>query len=139
MKNNRWILCVDNLGKWITNFLTKYWIFVSCGMLLLVSIQGTVVVYRIIYMAFYLFFILSFQVINNFSNHILSVIFQLSILSDLLWILATNSSYIPSCNYYLLNARSYCHIHSSSNVELIFIEEKYSLLINFSLKKLANS
>jgi hypothetical protein len=31
-------------------------------MLLLVSIQNTVVIYRIIYMAFYLFFILSFQV-----------------------------------------------------------------------------
>ena len=44
------------------NFLTKYWIFVSCGTLLLVSIQNNVVIYRIIYMAFYLFFILSFQV-----------------------------------------------------------------------------
>ncbi|CAF4322153.1 unnamed protein product [Rotaria sp. Silwood2] len=50
------------LGQWLINLLIKYWIFVSCGMLLLVSIQNTVVIYRIIYMVFYLLFILSFQV-----------------------------------------------------------------------------
>ncbi len=50
------------VGEWISNLLTKYWIFLSCGMLLLFSIQNNVVIYRIIYMAFYLFFILSFQV-----------------------------------------------------------------------------
>ncbi|CAF1213486.1 unnamed protein product [Rotaria magnacalcarata] len=54
------------LGQWLINILTKYWIFVSCGMLLLVSIQNTVVIYRIIYMAFYLFFILSFQISFGF-------------------------------------------------------------------------
>ncbi|CAF5096842.1 unnamed protein product, partial [Rotaria sp. Silwood1] len=27
------------LGRWFINFLTKYWIFVSCGMILLVSIR----------------------------------------------------------------------------------------------------
>lgn len=50
------------VGRWFGDLLTKYWIFVSCGTLLFVSIQNTVVIYRIVYMVFYLFFILSFQV-----------------------------------------------------------------------------
>ncbi|CAF3473310.1 unnamed protein product [Rotaria sp. Silwood1] len=54
------------LGQWLINLLTKYWICVSCGMLLLVSIQNTVVIYRIIYMVFYLFFIISFQISFGF-------------------------------------------------------------------------
>ncbi|CAF1149255.1 unnamed protein product, partial [Didymodactylos carnosus] len=54
------------LGRWIVNIMTKYWIFISCGMLLLMSIQQTVVAYRIIYMMFYLFFILSFQISFGF-------------------------------------------------------------------------
>ncbi|CAF2706676.1 unnamed protein product [Rotaria sp. Silwood2] len=62
------------LGRWFISFLTKYWIFVSCGMILLVSIRGTVVIYRIIYMIFYLFFILSFQfeLVNEFLSAKLS-------------------------------------------------------------------
>ncbi|CAF1085642.1 unnamed protein product [Adineta ricciae] len=74
------------LGRWIVNILTKYWIFVSCGMLLLVSIQNTVVIYRIIYMAFYLFFILSFQLSFGFwrktaaTFHLTIIIYSMIIL-----------------------------------------------------------
>ena len=59
------------LGRWFVNLLTKYWIFISCGALLFVSIQNNVVIYRIIYMAFYLFFILSFQVYQKKRHHFL--------------------------------------------------------------------
>ncbi|CAF4228229.1 unnamed protein product, partial [Rotaria sp. Silwood2] len=74
------------LGRWLINLLTKYWIFVSCGMLLLVSIQNTVVIYRIIYMAFYLFFILSFQISFRFwrrtaaTFHLIIVIYSMLVL-----------------------------------------------------------
>ncbi|CAF0821922.1 unnamed protein product [Adineta steineri] len=74
------------LGRWLINFLTKYWIFVSCGMLLLVSIQNTVVIYRIIYMAFYLFFILAFQISFGFwrktvaTFHLTIIIYSMVIL-----------------------------------------------------------
>jgi hypothetical protein len=67
------------VGRWIVNLLTKYWIFVTCGMLLLVSIQNTVVIYRIIYMAFYLFFILSFQVRRFFFDKDIKSKFSLKI------------------------------------------------------------
>ncbi|CAF1290556.1 unnamed protein product, partial [Rotaria sordida] len=74
------------LGRWLINLLTKYWIFVSCGMLLLVSIQNTVVIYRIIYMVFYLFFILSFQISFGFwrktaaTFHLIIVIYSMLVL-----------------------------------------------------------
>ncbi|CAF4296585.1 unnamed protein product [Rotaria socialis] len=74
------------LGQWLINILTKYWIFFSCGMLLLVSIQNTVVIYRIIYMAFYLFFILSFQISFGFwrrtaaTFHLTIIIYSMIIL-----------------------------------------------------------
>ncbi|CAM4812248.1 unnamed protein product [Rotaria magnacalcarata] len=74
------------LGRWLINLLTKYWIFVSCGMLLLVSIQTTVVLYRIIYMAFYLFFILSFQISFGFwrktaaTFHLVIIIYSMLVL-----------------------------------------------------------
>ncbi|CAF1201689.1 unnamed protein product [Rotaria sp. Silwood1] len=74
------------LGRWLIDLLTKYWIFVSCGMLLLVSIQNTVVIYRIIYMVFYLFFILSFQISFRFwrrtaaTFHLIIVIYSMVVL-----------------------------------------------------------
>ncbi|CAF0897645.1 unnamed protein product [Adineta ricciae] len=74
------------LGRWLIDFLTKYWIFVSCGMLLLVSIQNTVVIYRIIYMAFYLFFIFTFQISFGFwrktvaTFHLTIIIYSMLIL-----------------------------------------------------------
>lgn len=54
-------LCVLFVGTFIWSMLSKYWIFVCAGMLLLISIQG-VVIYRIIYLVFFLYFILTFQV-----------------------------------------------------------------------------
>ncbi|CAF3894722.1 unnamed protein product [Rotaria sp. Silwood2] len=77
------------LGRWFISFLTKYWIFVSCGMILLVSIRGTVVIYRIIYMIFYLFFILSFQISFGFwrktasTFHLTIIIYSMIILIGL--------------------------------------------------------
>ncbi|CAF3646268.1 unnamed protein product [Rotaria sordida] len=77
------------LGQWFINFLTKYWIFVSCGMILIVSIRGTVVIYRIIYMVFYLFFILSFQISFGFwrrtasTFHLTIIIYSMIILIGL--------------------------------------------------------
>ncbi|CAF4212188.1 unnamed protein product, partial [Rotaria sp. Silwood2] len=74
------------LGQWLINLLIKYWIFVSCGMLLLVSIQNTVVIYRIIYMVFYLLFILSFQISFGFwrktaaTFHLIIVIYSMLVL-----------------------------------------------------------
>ncbi|CAF4702929.1 unnamed protein product [Rotaria sp. Silwood1] len=77
------------LGRWFINFLTKYWIFVSCGMILLVSIRGSVVIYQIIYMVFYLFFILSFQISFGFwrrtasTFHLTIIIYSMIILIGL--------------------------------------------------------
>lgn len=111
-------------GRWLINLFTKYWIFLSCGMLLLVSIQNTVVIYRIIYMAFYLFFILSFQVClillqltENINYHCL----------DFIWILEKNSSYISFGNYYLFNDSFNWIIYLSSRERFRFY------LIDFKL------
>ncbi|XP_060075477.1 piezo-type mechanosensitive ion channel component 1-like [Ylistrum balloti] len=52
---------IKDLGSYIWSLLSKYWIFVCAGMLLLISIQD-VVIYRIIYLVFFLYFIMAFQV-----------------------------------------------------------------------------
>jgi piezo-type mechanosensitive ion channel component 1/2 len=48
--------------NWIYSCLVKYWIYLSSGMLLLMSCQNQVVAYRIGYMILFLAFITSFQV-----------------------------------------------------------------------------
>jgi len=45
----------------VWSLLTKYWIFVCGGMMLLISLQD-VVIYRIIYFTLFLYFVLAFQV-----------------------------------------------------------------------------
>ena len=51
------------IAESISNFLTKYWIWVVATMLMIISLGGEgVVVYRIVYMFLFLFFILMFQV-----------------------------------------------------------------------------
>ena len=50
------------IGRWIYGLCIKYWIFVSTGMLLLMSCQNEVVAYRIVYMVLFLYFITVFQV-----------------------------------------------------------------------------
>ena len=107
-RNQRKVLLIDP-GRWLVNFLTKYWIFVSCGMLLLVSIQNTVVMYRIIYMVFYLFFILSFQVRIAWTDHLSIPRSSL----DLLWILEKNRGYISSDYHYLFDDHSHRYLHLS--------------------------
>ncbi|XP_056011934.1 piezo-type mechanosensitive ion channel component 1-like isoform X4 [Ostrea edulis] len=52
---------VKQIGFYLWNLLSKYWIFVCTGMMLLISIQD-VVVYRIIYLIFFLLFMLTFQI-----------------------------------------------------------------------------
>nr|XP_034339397.1 piezo-type mechanosensitive ion channel component 1 isoform X8 [Crassostrea gigas] len=51
---------VKLIGVYVWNLLSKYWIFVCTGMMLLISIQE-VVVYRIIYLILFLLFMLTFQ------------------------------------------------------------------------------
>ena len=51
---------MNQIGSYLWSILSKYWIFVCAGMMLLISIQE-VVIYRIIYMFFFLFFVLTFQ------------------------------------------------------------------------------
>ncbi|XP_078337037.1 piezo-type mechanosensitive ion channel component 2-like isoform X2 [Crassostrea virginica] len=51
---------VRTFGNYLWNLLSKYWIFVCTGMMLLISIQE-VVVYRIVYLILFLLFMLTFQ------------------------------------------------------------------------------
>jgi hypothetical protein len=51
-----------HIVHWIYGFLVKYWIFLSSGMLLLMSCQNSVVAYRIVYMVLLIYFITTFQV-----------------------------------------------------------------------------
>lgn len=53
-------------GIWIYGLCIKYWIFVSTGMLLLMSCQNEVVAYRIVYMVLFLYFITVFQFFYKF-------------------------------------------------------------------------
>lgn len=53
-----WVILI---GNYLWNLLSKYWIFVCTGMMLLISIQE-VVVYRIVYLILFLLFMLTFQV-----------------------------------------------------------------------------
>lgn len=48
--------------SWVYLCLVKYWIFLSSGMLLLMSCQSPVVAFRIGYMILFLYFITTFQV-----------------------------------------------------------------------------
>ncbi|XP_076448756.1 piezo-type mechanosensitive ion channel component 1-like [Babylonia areolata] len=48
-------------GRFLMEVLSKYWIFVCAGMLLLMAVQE-VVIYRIIYMILFLLFVICFQV-----------------------------------------------------------------------------
>ncbi|XP_061162541.1 piezo-type mechanosensitive ion channel component 2-like [Saccostrea echinata] len=51
---------VKQTGQYLWNLLSKYWIFVCTGMMLLISIYE-VVVFRIIYLLLFLLFMLTFQ------------------------------------------------------------------------------
>ena len=51
------------LGDFVKNLLTKFWIWVVAIMLFVIGITGTrMTVYRILYMALFLIFVLVFQV-----------------------------------------------------------------------------
>ena len=55
-------LVQDEVVNWVYLCFIKYWIFLSSGMLLLMSCQNDVVAYRIGYMILFLYFITTFQV-----------------------------------------------------------------------------
>ncbi|XP_035679168.1 piezo-type mechanosensitive ion channel component 2-like isoform X10 [Branchiostoma floridae] len=52
---------MKQMGNYAVQVFSKYWIFVCAGMFLLVSLSGKVVMYRILYMALFLFFIICYQ------------------------------------------------------------------------------
>ena len=106
-------LCQLLEGRWLRSFLTKYWIFVSCGMLLLVSIQNTVVLYRIIYMVFYLFFVLSFQVSDRHRTRQRDRE-ERDVRLDLLWLLEKDGLDLSFDDHHLLDGHSDQHLYLSS-------------------------
>lgn len=54
---------MTNIGNFIKDVLTKFWIWVVAIMLFVIGLGGEkVVLYRIVYMALFLIFILTFQV-----------------------------------------------------------------------------
>lgn len=58
------------IGKFVHKFLIKFWIWVVAITLFAVAITGQrMTVFRILYMALFLFFILSFQVSQNLVNN----------------------------------------------------------------------
>lgn len=63
---------IQKIGNLLKGFLTKFWIWVVAITLFAVAISGQRVTgFRIIYMALFLMFILSFQVSNLKYNYIL--------------------------------------------------------------------
>lgn len=68
------------------SMLVKYWIFLSSGMLLLMSCQNQVVAYRIVYMILFLYFITAFQLVNTFWRkslfvfHLVVIIYSMMVL-----------------------------------------------------------
>ncbi|XP_059490786.1 piezo-type mechanosensitive ion channel component-like isoform X3 [Neocloeon triangulifer] len=53
---------MSKLGAWVQSFLTKFWIWVVAIMLFVIGLgSGQVVLYRIVYMALFLIFVLTFQ------------------------------------------------------------------------------
>ncbi|XP_064641354.1 piezo-type mechanosensitive ion channel component 2-like isoform X4 [Lineus longissimus] len=49
------------IGEVVWKLLSRYWILICIGMFLVQTLQPDVVVYRIIYMAFFLYFLVTFQ------------------------------------------------------------------------------
>ncbi|XP_065351549.1 piezo-type mechanosensitive ion channel component-like isoform X6 [Cloeon dipterum] len=53
---------MNRVGSWVQGFLTKFWIWVVAIMLFVIGLgSGQVVLYRIVYMALFLIFVLTFQ------------------------------------------------------------------------------
>lgn len=61
------------LGNLVMAMLIKYWIYVCGGMFFFVSFEGTIVMYKIIYMVLFLFCVALYQVRENCVNWILSL------------------------------------------------------------------
>jgi len=56
---------MEKIGTFLQDVLTKFWIWVVAIMLFVIGLGGEeVVLYRIVYMALFLIFILTFQVIH---------------------------------------------------------------------------
>lgn len=61
------------LGNLVMAMLIKYWIYVCGGMFFFVSFEGTIVMYKIIYMVLFLFCVALYQVRENCVNWILTL------------------------------------------------------------------
>ena len=103
-------------------------------MLLLVSIQNTVVMYRIIYMVFYLFFILSFQVRATRIDQGHHASFRRSFV-DLLWILEENRGYISFDHHHLFDDHSHWHLHLSGQSLHFETRKRPNSRISFQFEK----
>ncbi|CAI9737891.1 Hypothetical predicted protein [Octopus vulgaris] len=51
---------IKNIGRYIWSLLSKYWIFICAGMMLTIAIQDRVA-YRLVYLIFFLYFVILFQ------------------------------------------------------------------------------
>ncbi|XP_052831053.1 piezo-type mechanosensitive ion channel component 1 isoform X7 [Octopus bimaculoides] len=51
---------IKHIGRYIWSLLSKYWIFICAGMMLTIAIQDRVA-YRLIYLIFFLYFVILFQ------------------------------------------------------------------------------
>lgn len=93
LNNNMFASTISNSTKinskivdWLYLCLVKYWIFLSSGMLLLMSCQNPVVAYRIGYMFLFLYFITTFQLFYRFWRktlfifHLVVIIYSMIVL-----------------------------------------------------------
>ncbi len=76
-----------NVINWIQMFFIKSWILLSSGMLLLMSCQNPVVVYRIGYMLLFLYFIAVFQISYSFWRYSLYVFHSIVVLYSMIVLL----------------------------------------------------
>ncbi len=76
-----------NVINWIQMFFIKFWIILSSGMLLLMSCQNPVVVYRIGYMILFLYFIFVFQISYSFWRYSLYVFHSIVVLYSMIILL----------------------------------------------------
>ncbi|XP_028926177.1 piezo-type mechanosensitive ion channel component 2-like [Ornithorhynchus anatinus] len=61
----------DILGSFIKGMLVKYWIYLCCGMFFIVSFNGKVVVYKILYIMLFISWVALYQIHYDFWRRIL--------------------------------------------------------------------
>ena len=136
-----WVILI---GNYLWNLLSKYWIFVCTGMMLLISIQE-VVVYRIVYLILFLLFMLTFQV-NLLTSPLITgkimIFFELSdlfccernIMHLAFGVLKKQRRKIEECNTYF----KYGDIKSYGSILIFFFVCAKILMKNSSFKNSAS-